>query len=230
MDPYPPLKPAEFAESQLLDAILDGTYPINSNLPSERDLADRLGITRPTLREALQRLARDGWLDIQQGKSTRVRDYWKEGRLATLTALASSPHHQSPDFVAYLLEIRLLLAPTYTRQALENASRQIADLLTEAESLDQDAEAFASFDWKLHHTLTEHASNPIFQLLLNGFQEIYSQMGRTYFSFAECRVESRKFYQALLACARSEDLPGAEDLLRRTMQGSLDLWLRLGKS
>lgn len=230
MDISPPQKPAEFAESQLLEAILDGTFPINSTLPSERDLADQLGITRPTLREALQRLARDGWLDIQQGKSTRVRDYWKEGRLATLSALASSPHHQSPDFVAYLLEIRLLLAPTYTRQAIENANGQIADLLQEADSLGQDPEAYASFDWKLHHALTEHASNPIFQLLLNGFREIYSQMGRTYFSFPECRAESRKFYQALLTCARSGDLPGAEDLLRKTMQGSLNLWLRLGNT
>ncbi len=230
MNSSPPLKPAEFAESQLLDAILDGTYPINSTLPSERDLADQLGITRPTLREALQRLARDGWLDIQQGKSTRVRDYWKEGRLATLSVLASSPHHQSPDFVAYLLEIRLLLAPTYTRQALENANGQIADLLREAESLGQDPEAYAAFDWKLHHSLTEHASNPIFQLLLNGFQEIYSHMGKTYFSFQECRAESQKFYQSLLTYAESGDLPGAEDLLRKTMQGSLNLWLRLGNS
>ncbi|MFL7814068.1 MAG: fatty acid metabolism transcriptional regulator FadR [Anaerolineales bacterium] len=230
MDPSPPRKPAEFAESQLLDAILDGTYPVNSTLPNERDLADQLGITRPTLREALQRLARDGWLDIQQGKSTRVRDYWKEGRLATLSALASSPHHQSPDFVAYLLEIRLLLAPTYARQAIENANGQIADLLQDAESLDQVPEAYALFDWKLHHSLTEHASNPIFQLLLNGFREIYSHMGRTYFSFPECRAESRKFYQALKTCAETADLPGTEDLLRKTMQGSLNLWLRLGSS
>ena len=230
MNTSPPPKPAEFAESQLLDAILDGSFPINSNLPSERDLADQLGITRPTLREVLQRLARDGGLDIQQGKSTRVRDYWKEGSLATLSTLARSPHHQSPDFVAYLLEIRMLLAPTYTRQALENASVIIADLLREVEDLDQDAQAFASFDWKLHHTLTEHASNPVFQLLLNGFQELYAQMGVTYFSFPECRAESGKFYRSLKTCAESRDLDGAEALLRKTMKGSLNLWLRLGNS
>ncbi len=224
----PPQKPAEYAESELLNAILDGTYPINSNLPSERDLSDQLGVTRPTLREALQRLARDGWLDIQQGKSTRVRDYWQEGSLATLSALATSRHHQSPDFVAYLLEIRLLLAPTYTRQALDAASSQIADFLKVAEQLDSDPVAFASFDWELHHTLTSYAKNPIFQLLLNGFETIYAQMGRTYFSFDECRTSSRVFYQCLRECAESTDLDAAETLLRNTMQGSLDLWLKLG--
>jgi GntR family negative regulator for fad regulon and positive regulator of fabA len=228
MSSSPLRRPAEFAESQLLNAILDGTYSINSTLPNERDLADQLGITRPTLREALQRLARDGWLDIQQGKSTRVRDYWQEGSLATLNALAASPHHQSPDFVAYLLEVRLLLAPTYTRQALQHASPQIAALLDRAEELGQDPVSYAIFDWELHHALTQFAANPVFQLLLNGFKEIYSQMGKTYFSFEECRSESRKFYKSLLSCAKSEDLDAAESLLRETMQISLDLWLRLG--
>lgn len=228
MSSSPLRRPAEFAESQLLNAILDGTYSINSTLPNERNLADQLGITRPTLREALQRLARDGWLDIQQGKSTRVRDYWQEGSLATLNALAASPHHQSPDFVAYLLEVRLLLAPTYTRQALQHASPQIAALLDRAEELGQDPVSYAIFDWELHHALTQFAANPVFQLLLNGFKEIYSQMGKTYFSFEECRSESRKFYKSLLSCAKSEDLDAAESLLRETMQISLDLWLRLG--
>jgi GntR family negative regulator for fad regulon and positive regulator of fabA len=222
------LRPAEFVESQLLNAILDGTYPIHSTLPNERDLADQLGVTRPTLREALQRLSRDGWLDIQQGKSTRVRDYWQEGSLATLNALASSPHHQSPDFVAYLLEIRLLLAPTYTRQALQHASPQIASLLGRAEELGQDPVAYAIFDWELHHALTQFAANPIFHLLFNGFKDIYAQVGKTYFSFEECRSESRKFYQGLLICAKSEDLDSSEALLRETMRVSLDLWLRLG--
>ncbi len=221
-------RPAEFAESQLLNAILEGIYTINSTLPNERDLADQLGITRPTLREALQRLARDGWLEIKQGKSTRVKDYWQEGSLATLNALAASPHHQSPDFVAYLLEIRLLLAPTYTRQALENQSHQIAILLDRAGDLQQDPAAYAEFDWELHHTLTRFASNPIFLLLLNGFEEIYAHIGQTYFSFLECRSESQKFYDKLRSCVISKDIDGAEALIKTTMQGSLDLWLRLG--
>ena len=90
MDWQPLQKPAEMAESRLLEAILSGYFPINTNLPGERDLADQIGVTRPTLREALQRLARDGWLDIQQGKPTRVRDYWREGGLAVLAVLAEN--------------------------------------------------------------------------------------------------------------------------------------------
>ena len=71
-----PLRPAERVENRLIQAIVGGEFPINSTLPPERELARRLGVTRPTLREALQRLARDGWIEIHHGKSTRVRDYW----------------------------------------------------------------------------------------------------------------------------------------------------------
>ena len=129
MEWQPMQKPAELAEGRLLDAILSGHFPINSSLPGERELAEQVGVTRPTLREALQRLARDGWLDIQHGKPTRVRDYWHEGGLPVLAVLAQNPAGESPDFVTDLLEFRVLVAPAYTRQALETAPGKVADYL-----------------------------------------------------------------------------------------------------
>jgi len=220
-------KPAELAETRLLEAILDGTFPIDSTLPGERDLAVQIGVTRPTLREALQRLARDGWLDIQQGKPTRVRDYWREGSLAVLSALAQSPQHQSPDFIAYLLEIRLLLAPAYTRQALSQNAAEIITLLNRTDQLDGTPRAFAYFDWQLHKLLTQGAQNPVFRLLLNSFENLYIFMAEQYFSFEECRQHSGSFYTALLNHAENNDLAGAENLTRETMQASLELWCRL---
>ena len=106
-------RPAELAENRLINAIVDGEFPINSTLPPERELAQRLGVTRPTLREALQRLARDGWIEIHHGKSTRVRDYWHEGNLAVLGTIARHQDHLPPDFVPNLLQVRELLAPAY---------------------------------------------------------------------------------------------------------------------
>jgi GntR family negative regulator for fad regulon and positive regulator of fabA len=224
-DPIP--KPAEIAETRLLDAILDGRFPIGSTLPGERDLATQIGVTRPTLREALQRLSRDGWLEIQHGKPTRVRDYWQEGSLAVLAVLARSPKHQSPDFVAYLLEVRLLLAPAYARQAVEIAADEIISLLESASALDNDPTAFAAFDWQLHHLLTQKARNPVFRLLLNGFEQLYSDMAQRYFSFPECRQHSQNFYFTLHTCVQERNLCDIEELTRQTMQASLDLWQRL---
>lgn len=229
MDWEPIQKPAEVAESRLLEAILSGDFPINSNLLGERDLAEQLGVTRPTLREALQRLARDGWLEIQQGKPTRVRDYWREGSMAVLAVLARSPSHQSPDFVAHLLELRVLLAPAYTQQALKSAAAEIAVLLEDLAALGDTPSAFAQADWELHHLLTQRADNPVFRLLLNSFQELYILMGERYFSYPECRASSRAFYARLLNCARSGAGCDAEKLTRGVMEESLALWQKMQK-
>ena len=223
-----PPKPAEIAENRILKAILDGSFPINSSLPGERELAAQIGVTRPTLREALQRLSRDGWLEIRQGKPTRVRDYWHEGNLGVLSVLAQSPHYQSPDFVAHLLEIRLLLAPTYTRQALVGSRDRVSALLRGAEKLEDSPSIFASYDWNLHHLLTQLAQNPVFILIINSFEKMYSVMGERYFSYEKCREHSRAFYADLLTCAEKGNIEAAEALTRETMQTSLDLWQRLG--
>jgi GntR family negative regulator for fad regulon and positive regulator of fabA len=218
----PVAKPAEVVEKRLLEAIIDGTLPIGSNLPGERDLAAQLGVTRPTLREALQRLARDGWLDIQQGKSTRVRHYWQEGSLAILAGLAQHATHSPPDFVANLLEIRTLLVPASVRQAIQNAPVAINAFLEEAATLDDTAKAYTRFDWRLQHKCTQLATNPIFRLLLNSFEEIYNLMGEIYFSSEVCRQHSRAYYHALQECI--DDPEGAEALTCRIMRESQDLW------
>jgi GntR family transcriptional regulator, negative regulator for fad regulon and positive regulator of fabA len=215
-------KPAELAEHRLLEGILTGHFPINSNLPAERDLSDQINVTRPTLRVALQRLARDGWLEIQQGKPTRVRDYWREGSLAVLSVLAQNPANQSSDFIAHLLEIRILLAPAYVRQAIQTSSTGIANLLEGYRSLEDSPAAFTHADWELHRLMTQSATNPVFQLLLNGFRNLYLLAGEQYFNSVECRQHSRGYYRSLLDCALRKADEEAEALTRRIMIESLE--------
>jgi GntR family negative regulator for fad regulon and positive regulator of fabA len=229
MDWQPLQKPAEMAESRLLEAILSGHFPINSNLPGERDLADQVGVTRPTLREALQRLARDGWLVIQHGKPTRVRDYWQEGGLAVLAVLALTPEGQSPDFVTHLFEFRVLVAPAYTRQAIEVASEEVVALLETYPHLEENPMAFARADWELHKRLTQLTPNPIFRFLFNGFQKLSITIGEQYFTFPACRQHSRNFYAELLDCAKTSAAFDAETLARRIMEESLALWQKMQK-
>ncbi len=229
MDWQPAPKPAELAENRLLEAILSGYFPVNSNLPGERELAEQIGVTRPTLREALQRLARDGWLDIQHGKPTRVRDYWREGSLAVLSVLAQSPAHQSPDFIANLLDLRVLIAPTYAKQAVQAAPGEIITLLEHYENLEDVPSVFARADWDLHALLAYHATNPVFRLLLNGFRNISMLSGEQYFSSPERRQHSRNFYKSLLDCARRGADCDAESLTRRVMEESLAYAIKMQK-
>jgi GntR family negative regulator for fad regulon and positive regulator of fabA len=230
-------RPAEYAEAQLINAILDGSFPIGSSLPAERDLSARIGVTRPTLREAMQRLARDGWLDIHQGKPTRVRDYWREGNLGVLNALAHRSWAAPDDFIPNLLSVRLALAPAYTRQAVERRPAEVFELLNLSTDLPGEPltaaradapphilQVFASYDWKLHHGLTILSGNAIFTLIINGFCDLYIPMAQRYFRSASTRAASRAFYADLRAAAGDRDASAAERITRSVMQASLEYW------
>jgi len=222
-----PPRPAERVENRLINAIVDGDFPINSNLPPERELAQRLGVTRPTLREALQRLARDGWIEIHHGKSTRVRDYWHEGNLAVLGTIARFQDHIPPDFVPNLLQVRELLAPAYARLAVKRAAKNLARFLENYQNLVDTPDVFAKADWDVHQYLTIESGNPIFTLILNGFKELYPPMGAVYFTPSKARARSRRFYADLYAAAQARDAARAEAITRVVMRDSIALWKSL---
>ncbi len=222
-----PQKPTDLAEKQLLAAILDGSFPIGSPLPPERELAQSLGITRPTLREALQRLARDGWIQIRQGKSTVVQDYWKDGNLIMLNALASQPEVLTPAFITSLLEVRAAFAPAYTRLAFLRSKEESIALLEGYQQLPDEPEAYAQADQELHHQLTVLSGNPIFTLIYNGFRKLSYQAGLTYFASSQARSHSQAFYNGLLEDFRRNDPQSATDRTAKVMQDSLDYWKNL---
>lgn len=221
-----PTRPALHAEHALIRAILDGHFPPGSVLPGERDLAAQLGVTRPTLREALQRLARDGWLTIQQGKATMVNDFWCQGGLNVLGALVQHEDHLPSDFIPNLLEVRLHLAPAYTRAGIEQGADLVIALLGKSVDLEDSPSAFAAFDWELHHGLTIASGNPVYTLILNGFAGFYEAMACRYFAVPQARAVSRAFYSSLLEAARARDAGAAEQLTRQVMRDSISLWRR----
>ena len=223
-----PDRPAELTTSRLIDAILDGTFPANSTLPAERQLADMLGVTRSTLREALQRLAADGWIDIQHGKRTRVRDIWTEGNLNILSTLVEHQTVMPRAFIPQLLEVRCALAPIYTAAAVQHNAGEVARLTARLiDGLADTPDAFASADWTLHHRLTVLSTNPMYTLMLNGFAGLYEEMARLYFTLQASREQSLIFYADLGRVAASGDTVRARELTEEVMQHSIELWNRV---
>lgn len=221
-----PQKPTDLAEKQLLAAILDESFPIGSALPPERELAQALGITRPTLREALQRLARDGWIQIRQGKSTVVSDFWKEGNLVMLNALSQQPEVLTHTFIDHLLEVRAALAPSYTQLAFSSASDTLVNFLAPYQNLSDTPEAYSQADQELHHELTLLSGNPIFTLIYNGFRKLSYQAGLLYFAAPDARRCSQSYYEGLLQDARNKDAESAAARTARVMDDCLVFWHR----
>jgi len=218
-----PRRPGEHAEKELLSALLAGRWAAGEALPAERELAASLGVTRPTLREALKKLDRDGFVTVRHGLPTRVNDLWTEGGLNVLAGLAE--HGEIPKgFVKQLLEVREVLAPAYAREAVRHAPARVAAFLERAEALGTESAEWTAFDWELHRLLAISSGNPVYTLILNGFRGLFARMATLYFERPAAREASREFYVALRAAALAGDARGAECVTRDVMTRSVELW------
>lgn len=224
MNLKPPEKPTDFAEKRLIEAILKGDYPIDSTLPSERDLCEQLGVTRPTLREVLQRMRRDGWIEVHQGKATRVKDYFKEGNLNVLNAIANTDALISHSIVENLLEVRLLLAPTYFSLACRYQSHEMLAFLQALIPIPNDPYQAGKRDWQIHKKAAALSGNPVFLLILNGFEQVYLQMAPRYFEQERARSSSEAFYKQILDNTRHNDFQAVFDCTQEVMQNSILYW------
>jgi len=227
MDWYPIKKPTEIAEAHLIQAFLSGQMQVNDTLPAERELAQMLGVTRSTLREVLQRLARDGWVEIRQGKATRIKDYWTEGDLGVLRAMANQDEQLPENFIQNLLSVRLDLAPSYTYSAIKNHPDALVQFLEPLLDLPDEEIAYTQADWDLHHQLTVLSDNSIYTLILNGFKELYFNSGQLYFALEAARRHSRRFYTQLHKAALEHDPDFGKTLSRQVMAESIEFWQRI---
>ena len=218
-----PVKPAQFAETQLLEAILDGRYGPGDLLPAERVLATSLGVTRPTLRETLQRMSKEGWVTIAHGKPTRVNDYLSSGGLGVLNTLSRFNHHLSPDMIAHLLEARTLIFPSVAQRAVEKDPVGIQDFLGSRATLDMEAKTFADYDWGLQMFMVKITQNPVLGMMFNDFAPVYHRLGQLYFTHQMAREMSLEYYGALgLALQDKEAL--VRGLVERTMARAQIFW------
>ena len=218
-----PVKPAQFAETQLLEAILDGRYRPGDLLPGERILAQSLGVTRPTLRETLQRMSKEGWVTIAHGKSTRVNDYLASGGLGVLNTLSRFDHHLSSGMITHLLEVRTLIFPGVAQKAVENDPAGILAYLGAGATPDMGAKSFAAYDWGLQMLMVKITQNPVLKMMFNDFALVYHRLGQLYFSHARARKMSLEYYGELaLALQDKEAL--VQKLVERTMARAKMFW------
>ncbi|EIO4563433.1 fatty acid metabolism transcriptional regulator FadR [Vibrio parahaemolyticus] len=131
--------PAGFAEKYIIESIWNGRFPPGSILPAERELSELIGVTRTTLREVLQRLARDGWLTIQHGKPTKVNQFMETSGLHILDTLMTLDVDNATNIVEDLLAARTNISPIFMRYAFkankENSERTIKNVIESCEAL-----------------------------------------------------------------------------------------------
>lgn len=91
---------------QIATDVLTGEMPPGEALPSERRLAELLGVSRPAVREALKRLSAAGLVEVRQGDVTTVRDFRRHAGLDLLPRLLFRNGELDISVVRSILEAR----------------------------------------------------------------------------------------------------------------------------
>ena len=129
LSPIAKTRAYEHAAEQIAARIREGAWKPGDRLPSERDLALQLGISRGSTREALRVLEAMGWLEIRPGDGTLVRDRRARPDAPGLSHLLSGISVEVGD----LWEVRKLVEPGAAYLAAERSSPDdlaaIADVL-----------------------------------------------------------------------------------------------------
>ena len=141
--------------------ILEGSFQAGERLPAERALAEEFGVSRPSLREAIQKLASKGLLYSRQGGGTFVADQLNDALADPWARMLESHPALNDD----LLEFRAVLQSQCAEWAAVRATP--ADVLQLEQSLKNaiaavamlDAEAVSEADRVLHQALAEAAHN-----------------------------------------------------------------------
>lgn len=158
-------------------AIMEGRLVVEERLPSENELADRFGVSRATVREALKRLAAQNLIRTQRGPTGGAfvnRLSWSEAHdalVTTSTLLIGMNDIPFEDVVEarFTLEAACLPLATARREEkhLEIMRREIAQQRIKEES-DED---FCASDVRFHRALADAADNPVLSFQMAGVIE-----------------------------------------------------------
>ncbi|WP_284204137.1 fatty acid metabolism transcriptional regulator FadR [Psychromonas marina] len=219
--------PADVAEQYLIESIWNGSIAINSELPAERFLADKIGVTRTTLREVLQRLSKDGWITIRHGKPTKVNDFWETSGLNILSTLTRLDISRRSDFIDQLMSVRTNISAIILRMAAKHNNETVLEFLENTPSLDASSEEFTEFDYRFYHQVAVSSNNMIYVLILNGLQDLYRKVGIFYFSNSEARSIALNFYAEIRAVLENGESQQIMQIVRDSAFASGKIWLRL---
>jgi DNA-binding FadR family transcriptional regulator len=167
---------SERVHALLREQILGGELEPGAAVPSERALADRLGVNRQAVREGIRRLEQASLVRVTHGGATRVLDWRDEGGLEVLVDLAGEGQGAPPeDLVRSIVEMRATIGVDAARRCAERAGREtldaVAALAGEAAALiGGDVAALEERYGAMWQTVVQGSGNVAYRLAFNSLQ------------------------------------------------------------
>jgi len=213
---------AEEAADKIREQILRGEYPAGTDLPGERELSTRLGVSRLTLRAAVARLEAEGLVKPVHGSGNRVLDFRETGGvelLGYLTAVAQKGPNLPLALLANLLELRRTVAVEAIGLAAERCNaEEIAALRANIDrqaSLLDDPKAYVEADLNFARLLSRATHNLALTFLANTIVRVLERQPGIELGFFVDPHGTLAVYRKFVAFIESRDAQLARSFAKR---------------
>lgn len=165
---------------ELENKILSGELKVGDKLPSERELAASMQVSRAVVNTGIAELEQKGFLIIKPRVGTFVEDFYKNGTLETFSSIIRyNGGTLAKDETRSILEIRIILVNMAADLAIDCASdKDIRTLTKIADSIDENNtnDEIIETTFKLYHQLAFISGNVVLPLIFTSFKELVCKL------------------------------------------------------
>ena len=205
--------------TQILQLMSDGNLTAGSRLPSERELASRLGVSRPSVREAMRQLELMGVIESRQGAGAFVKEVSDEDLVQPLALLLRGRKHLLRD----ILETRKVIEPQLARlaaqQAMPSDVAQLEDMVCRQRAKVQAGKLAIEEDTVFHHLLAQASGNRVLLLLVESCMDLLRESRKRNLQSPERANRSVEGHADLLQAIKDHDADRAFELMVRHLDG-----------
>ncbi|HLS62696.1 MAG TPA: FCD domain-containing protein [Ruania sp.] len=214
------------AITTIKNMIVSGELEPGQRLPPEKELGERLGLSRNSLREAVKSLALIRVLDVRRGDGTYVTSLRPELLLEAMSFVVDL--HQDAS-VLEIFAVRRILEPAAAELAVSQiAETELDELTAEIDALGEETpvEELVAHDLAFHHRITAAGGNEYLTSLLDALSSSTAR-ARLWRGITEDRAVARTLaeHAAIVDALRRRD----RDLVRATLTvhiAGIETWLR----
>lgn len=205
---------------QVLTHVMAGELHVGEQLPSERRLAEVLGVSRPAVREALQRMAQTGLLHVRQGGTTTVRDFRRHGGLDLLPRLLVQGGQLDATVARSVIEARTCIGPDVAALAAERggpATGAALEACLEELTETDDPVAWQRVVLDFWDAIVDGADSIVFRLMFNSLRAAYEPALTLLAGVLDAEVGQLEPYQVLTVAVRAGDAATARAAAERVL-------------
>lgn len=203
------------AIDQIRRLITSHRFVPGQKLPSERELAEQLGVSRPSLREVILALSALGVLESQHGRGTFVSSLSPDVLALPLALILEV----NQDALLNLFEVRLMLevgaAESAARQISDAALDELIEIRARARRKLDDIEAFVDCDVAFHRAIHEASGNRLLLALMDSLSALGRQSRLITARSRTVRETTLKEHQNIIGVLKRRDPAGAGAAMRQ---------------